>query len=129
MKSLISIILILASINYIYSTCEIEADFENSPEYRDGEDCAKREFSEEESENNAFRCCLIHYTLETANNEEDSYNCIALNQTEFGDIDYYIDYVENQYERLFLDLTIKEIDCKSNYIKSFFILSFILIFL
>ena len=130
MKSLTLLILILALFNNINSTCTYssEDDTNNSPEYRDGEDCSKRVFSEEEAENNYKYCCLLKYEKETSNIEEYGYSCIPLTAAQYDDIDTYIDQLEETNEKNSIDFTVKELDCKSNYLKSFLLLSLLVLF-
>ena len=130
MKSLTLLILILALFNYINSTCAYssEDDTNYSPEYRDGEDCSKRGFSEEETENNYSYCCLLKYEKETSNIEEYGYSCIPLTAAQYDDIDTYIDQLEETNEKNSIDFTVKELDCKSNYLKSFLLLSVLVLF-
>ena len=131
MKSLTLLILILTLLNYINSasSCHLEDDTYDSPEYRDGDDCAKRGFSDEELENNAYKCCLMKYKYETSNMDRIEYDCVPITQEEYNDIDKFIDSVEDNYDKLKIDFTIKKLDCKSNYLKTILILSLSLLFL
>ena len=127
MKSLTLLILSLCLLNYIKSSCVIESDNYDSPEYRDGEDCSSRVFSEEELDNNAYKCCLLKYESETANLEEYGYTCIPITEDNYNNIDDYIDYLEDQYDKVQkIDFSVEKLDCKSNYLKSFLILSLLL---
>ena len=84
--------------------------------------CEERTSTYELSENNAYRCCYMKYSVDSKNYEAYIHTCILVTQNQYDNIDDYIERYEEQN-----NVEDLKIDCSSFYLQ--FGLLFILIFL
>ena len=119
MKVLEIIFIACGVISFVYSTCE--PDEENN-KIRDKDDCTKRTFSEEESLNEAYKCCYMRQEIDSTVFKGKRYQCIAVTLHQYN----YIEDLIKQYEAE-SGIDDVEIKCGSSYIK--FGLLFLAIFL
>ena len=73
MKVLEIIFIAFCVISFVYSTCE--PDEENN-KIRDKDDCIKRTFSEEESLNEAYKCCYMRQKITQLFSKEKDINVL-----------------------------------------------------
>ena len=119
MKVLEIIFIAFCIISFVYSTCE--PDEENN-KIRDKDDCIKRTFSEEESLNEAYKCCYMRQKIDSTVFKGKRYQCIAVTLNQYN----YIKDLIKQYEAE-SGIDDVEIKCGSSYIK--FGLLFLALFL
>ena len=119
--------IILLNILFILINSDCTPDDENIvklDKIRDYSDCERRVTSQELQENNAFRCCYIHYETETKNVEADVHTCILITHSQYNSIKDFIRNYEDKY-----DLDIYRLDCSGFTLKLrlLILLSFIFI--
>ena len=119
MKVLEIIFIAFCIISFVNSTCE--PDEENN-KIRDKDDCIKRTFSEEETLNEAYKCCYMRQKVDSVDFKGKRYQCIAVTLDQFNYIKTLISDYENR-----AGIEDVEIDCESSYIK--FGLLFLALFL
>ena len=71
------------------------------------EHCEQRTDTKELAENNAYKCCYLHYKAETRNVKADVHTCVFVTLNEFENIKDTIEKYEDSH-----DAEIKKIDCK-----------------
>ena len=85
---------------------------ENSKNFNNYKDCINRQFSSNEIEDEAYKCCYVEIEFKVENNKIEAHGCTPLSQSQYNNID--------QAERTFqADLYIEDIDidCESSFIK------------
>ena len=110
MKILKIIFILSCLFAFINSTCEIIE--ENSKNFNNYKDCINRQFSSNEIEDEAYKCCYVEIEFKVENNKIEAHGCTPLSQSQYNNID--------QVERTFqADLYIEDIDidCESSFIK------------
>ena len=109
--------------SFINSYCVPEEDeLVKLSKIRKYKHCEERTSSYELTENNAYRCCYMKYSVDSKNYEAYVHTCILITQNQYDNIEDYIERYEDQYN--LIDL---KIDCSSFYLQ--FGLLFILMFL
>ena len=109
--------------SFINSDCTpTENELVRISKIRKDEHCEERTTSYELSENNAYRCCYMKYSVDSKNYEAYVHTCILITQNQYNNIEDYIERYEDQHN--LIDL---KIDCSSFYLQ--FGLLFILMFL
>ena len=120
MKLIDKIFIAFCLLSFINSTCH--PDEENN-KIRDDDDCNKRTFSEEESANQAYKCCYLKLEIDSPTMKGDEYSCIALTQEEYDHVKNTASVYENNS-----GVKKAEIDCKSSYLKYGLIFLFLFFF-
>ncbi len=108
---------------FINSSCTPEeSELIRMDKIRKYKHCEERTTATELSENGAYRCCYMKYSVDSKNYEAYVHTCTLVTQNQYTNIEDYIERYEETYQ--VEDLSI---DCSSFYLQ--FGLLFILMFL
>ena len=109
-KILDKIIIILTILSFINSICNTEDD--DVTKIRDSEDCTKRSFSDDETYEGAYRCCLVEKEVSRVDFYGTEFSCIALTANDYDKVKDLVDTMEKEN-----GVDDVSIDCNSKYLK------------
>ena len=109
-KILDKIIIILTILSFINSICNTED--EEVAKIRDTDDCSKRSFTDDETNEGAYRCCLVEKEVDRVDFYGTEFSCIALTANDYDKVKDLVDTMEKEN-----GVDDVSIDCNSKYIK------------
>ena len=110
MKVLKIIFILSCLFAFINSVCEVEE--KNSSIYKSYKDCVNRQFSSEEIEDGAYKCCYVKIEYIIENTKGKFYGCTALTESEYKNVSQAERELESQ--EFINDV---DVDCESSFIK------------
>ena len=109
-KILDKIIIILTILSFINSICNTED--EEVAKIRDTDDCSRRSFTDDETNEGAYRCCLVEKEVDRVDFYGKEFSCIALTATDYDKVKDLVKTMEKEN-----GVDDVSIDCNSKYLK------------